>query len=112
MVGSRDFDNINLMHDVLSQRYGTDIHIVSGGARGADKLAEQYAKEHDLEITVLKPDWKKYRKGAGLIRNTAIVELADEVCAFWNGQSKGTQDSIEKAKFLKKPVHVVLYEQQ
>jgi len=72
--------------------------IVSGGAKGADTLAEQFAKENNLPVKIFKPDWAKYGRGAGPVRNKQIVEYADKVIAFWDGESKGTKSSIDLAE--------------
>ena len=86
-----------------------DLVLVSGGAVGADSLAERYAKEHNLQIIVFKPDWNKHGKAAGFIRNTNIIEEADEIIAFWDGISNGTRDSISKARKMNKPLVEVKY---
>jgi predicted Rossmann fold nucleotide-binding protein DprA/Smf involved in DNA uptake len=43
VVGSRDFNDYPLMRSTLNTMKIS--HIVSGGSRGADSLAEQYANE-------------------------------------------------------------------
>lgn len=112
VVGSRGFYNYSLMQEELSlylHTYGKDLVIVSGGAYGSDKLAERYAREHDLKLKVIKPEWWKYGKSAGYRRNCTIVALAGAVVAFWDGESKGTKLTIDIAK--EKGVHLreVLY---
>lgn len=41
------------------------------------------------------------------MRNTDIIENAEFVVAFWDGQSKGTKDSIDKAVAAKKKVLII-----
>ena len=98
IVGSRNFNDYLLLQQVLDDfcLKNQVTKLVSGGARGADKLAERYAAERKLEIEVLVPDWKAGR-GAGLARNTDIVAKADAVITFWDGVSPGTRDTIRKA---------------
>jgi len=81
--------------------------IVSGGAYGADALAERFAREKGIPTIIFKPDWDKYGKSAGFKRNILIVNEADVVVAFWDGFSKGTKNSIELAEKSKKPVIVM-----
>lgn len=107
IVGSRSFIDYALLKEHVNPDKVTAI--VSGGAIGADTLAEQFAAEFGLEMIVFKPDYKKHGKAAPFIRNTQIVEESDIVFAFWDGQSTGTLDSINKAKRLKKPVKIVLF---
>ena len=91
VVGSRTFSDYELLKKTLD---GMEIDIlVSGGAEGADKLAEIYSEEKDIPIVVIKPEWKKYGRGAGIIRNTLIIKNSDHVVAFWDFESKGTRDS-------------------
>ncbi len=91
-----------------------DLHkpsmIVSGGASGADSYSERYARENGLAILIFYPNWNLYGKKAGFIRNSQIIEAADEICAFWDGASKGTLDSIDKARKLGKIVYTYMFE--
>lgn len=62
-----------------------DITVVSGKARGADTLGEQYAKEHGYSIQYFPADWERYGKAAGYLRNTEMAKNADALVAFWTG---------------------------
>lgn len=92
VVGSRKFDNYKLLESVLNQYNITEI--ISGGARGADTLAEKYAKLNLIPIKIFQPDWKKYGRRAGIVRNVDIIKSANLVIAFWDGKSNGTKNSI------------------
>lgn len=83
------------------------VKIVSGGARGADKLGAQFATENNIPLVEFIPDWETFGKSAGYIRNRDIVKNADLVVAFWDGVSKGTKHAIDIAHELKKEVIVV-----
>lgn len=72
--------------------------IVSGGARGIDACAEQYARENGIPIKVFLPEYNKYGKGAPLKRNIQIIDYADMVLAFWDGASHGTKFVIDKCR--------------
>ena len=108
VVGSRTFHSYELMKATLST---FDIsHIVSGGAMGADKLAERYAKEMGIPTTIFKPDWNgPYGRGAGLARNGDIVDASDMVVAFWDGESHGTLNTINQARKKGKEVKIVYF---
>ncbi len=115
IVGGRDFDNYGLLESILwdllrvrRNDIPKDI-IVSGGAKGADSLGKKYAKEEELECIEYLPEWKKYGKSAGFLRNQTIVNNCDMVLAFWDGVSRGTADTIEKAKRAKKPTFIIYY---
>ena len=112
IVGGRDFSDYTLLKESLLayiDTHETPENIVSGGAKGADTLAAQFATEMGIPLLVFKPDYQKYGRGATLVRNTQIIENADVVFAFWDGQSKGTKDSITKAKKLQKELHIISY---
>ena len=72
--------------------------IVSGGAKGIDTCARNYALSHDLKLTEILPEYSRYGRGAPLKRNLQIIEYADVVIAFWDGKSKGTKYVIDNCK--------------
>ena len=82
--------------------------IVSGGAKGIDSCAADYARANGLTLTEFLPDYKKYGRGAPLVRNKQIVDYADLVIAFWNGESKGTRFTVNYAQKQGKPVKIVV----
>lgn len=106
VVGSREFWNVP---EIKARIMGLplDATIVSGGAKGPDSIAVRVAETRRMKTQVFPADWSKGR-GAGLARNTTIVEDCDQVLAFWDGESRGTADTIEKAKKAGKPVQVVM----
>jgi hypothetical protein len=83
--------------------------IVSGGAKGADKLGEQFADEFRFKKLIFKPDWELFGKRAGFIRNEKIIQNADVVFAFWDGKSKGTAHSISLAEDYGKELYIIKY---
>jgi hypothetical protein len=109
IVGSRDFTDFEKLEQEILKRISVEKieKVVSGGAKGADTLAKKFAEKHKIPLEEFKPDWAKYGKGAGLMRNTQIVENADLVFAFPTKDSKGTRDSICKAREKGKIVKVI-----
>ena len=105
VIGSRNFNDYELVKTTLSTLNIT--LLVSGGAKGADSLGERYATENNIETLIFKPDWEKHGKAAGMIRNTDIINNADTVIAFWDGESKGTKDSITKAEKKNKNIIII-----
>ncbi|WP_298069831.1 SLOG family protein [uncultured Mailhella sp.] len=108
IIGSRNFSDYSFMkNSILNIVKIEDIdYVVSGGAKGADTLGELFAKEYNLKTMIFKPEWKRYGKAAGVIRNTEIVKNADIIMAFPMGSSKGTYDSIHKARKSHKNVYI------
>jgi len=92
IAGSRGFSDYELLArtcDHMLQNH-SEIQVVSGGAKGADKLGELYAEEHGYEVNQFLADWSNLGNAAGYIRNKAMAEYADALIAFWDGESKGT----------------------
>lgn len=82
--------------------------IVSGGARGVDTCARDYALTHGLELAEFLPEYEKFGRGAPLRRNITIIEHADLVLAFWDGKSRGTKFVIDNCKKRNIPVVVLM----
>lgn len=66
------------------------IEIVSGGARGADRLGEKYAEKRGLFIKRFIPNWSENGKGAGYIRNEEMAKYATDAIIFIFQSSKGS----------------------
>ena len=105
VIGSRTFNNYELLKQTLSK---LEISLlVSGGSKGADSLGEQYANANNIPTKIFLPDWNKHGKSAGMLRNTDIINEAEIVVAFWDQNSKGTLDSINKAEKLGKKLIII-----
>jgi len=113
VIGSRGFHDYEFLKleikKFLQENNFTLTKIISGGAKGADKMAEYYATEYSIPITIFFPDWDKYGKSAGFMRNEQIINTADAVIAFWDGTSKGTLGSINLSKEKNKILKIVQY---
>jgi hypothetical protein len=98
VVGSRDYPDLHRVGMfVWSQREAKTV-IISGGARGVDQAAVAQAKKDGIPYEEYPADWKAHGKAAGMIRNGELVEKADVVVAFWDEASRGTKNTIERAK--------------
>ena len=102
VAGGRDFNDYELLKETLDnfqQEYGNIAEVVSGGARGSDKLGEQYANENNIPIKRFVPDWEGLGKKAGFVRNRKMGDYAKEhngmLVAFWDKQSRGTKGMID-----------------
>jgi SLOG family YspA-like protein len=111
IVGSRtmvDQDLFDVEMEKWVKRYGQPDEIVSGGAVGADRMAERYAEKYGIPITVFKPDYERYPgKYAPIVRNTQIIEHCTHVLAFPYRQGRGTQDSMKKAKRFHRKMRII-----
>lgn len=111
IVGSRGFNDYDLLEKTINENYKIDQieAIVSGGARGADSLGEKYAEKNNINKEIHLPDWKKYGRGAGFVRNKDIVDACDSIILFWDGSSKGTMHSMRLAQKAGKKIHLIEY---
>lgn len=122
VVGSRDFKDMQLV-SVYVKALDPGTKVISGGARGVDRIAIEAAKraglpweeypadwnniDHPDAVVKERPDGSKYDASAGFRRNTMLAELADKVVAFWDGSSGGTMDTVKKAKKFGKEVVII-----
>ncbi|MFZ4454618.1 MAG: SLOG family protein [Bacteroidales bacterium] len=116
IIGSRSFSDYQELENKVQKflaewncELNSSVEIVSGGAAGADSLGAIFAKNHQLEMTSILPNWKKYGRGAGIVRNREIAETADAVIAFWDGTSKGTKSTIDFFRDQKKRIKIVRF---
>ena len=112
VVGSRgfiDYAKLDAELQKIHQQQKISLSI-SGGAKGADSLAEDWAKKNEVPLQAILPDWKKYGRGAAVFRNKEIIAGCDMCVAFWDGKSRGTQNSINLAKAKGVKVKIVSYD--
>lgn len=107
MVGSRNFERYSKVAKYFIDNVQAGDMIISGGAEGIDRTAENIARGANMSVCILLPDWNKYGKSAGARRNQQIVDMADKVVAFWDGKSKGTKITIDMARKAGKPLEII-----
>lgn len=118
VAGSRSFNNYSLLKEkldyLLKNQISKEIHIVSGGAKGTDTLAERYAREKGYQLHIFPADWNSFGKSAGYLRNKQMHEFISKfpergcVC-FWDGASRGTQHNFELCKTYGTPLRKIIY---
>lgn len=115
VVGSRDFKDYTLMQEVLDtfikKTRPVRVVVISGGAKGADRLAVRWAQSRNFPTSVFLPKWIRQDGSkdltAGFARNKLIVDNCDVMFAFWDGKSRGTKNSIDLATKARKQVYVI-----
>lgn len=101
IIGSRSRNSI---HDFDKTRkvfegvYTLGDMICSGGCpKGGDRFAEMLAKSYGIPILIFYPDWNKYPKAAGFVRNSLIAKASTVLIAVVSDTRKGgTDDTIRK----------------
>lgn len=132
IAGGREFKDYKYLKQTvdevikkLREKEYDQFVIVSGTARGADKLGEKYAQEKGFAVDPYPADWddlkaekvyvktnrygKKYNALAGDIRNEKMAQNCEVVIAFWDGRSPGTKKMIEYGHKYKRAVLVFRY---
>ena len=102
IVGSRSLHVENLKHFLPWKT----TEIISGGAKGIDAQAREYALAHGIKYTEYLPEYDKYKRAAPLKRNITIIEQADLVVAIWDGVSRGTSFVIKECRRRGKKIRV------
>lgn len=124
IAGGRDFNDAEILKKSVEKILGNFcvqckilhegctncFEIVSGKAKGADTLGEEYANSHGLTIKHFPADWAMFGGNAGYVRNTQMANYADALIAFWDGKSSGTKDMINKSKEKGLIVNVLNYQ--
>lgn len=96
IAGSRDIDDITAIEHAVKASGFEITELVSGAARGVDRLGEKWAKANSIPIRQFFPDWTAGR-GAGFIRNAEMAMYGDALIAIWDGASRGTKNMIDNA---------------
>lgn len=113
VCGSRDFDDADLLSRWLCSVLPVFIDetpvIVHGAARGADRLAAEFARRNHCSEEAHPADWQGTAgRYAGPARNLQMAEAGADLClAFWDGSSAGTLDMIKQATKHGIPVRIV-----
>lgn len=115
VAGSREFTDYSLLKKNINNiiKNYSNVEIVSGTARGVDRLGEKYAREHMVDLKRFPADWNRYGKSAGYRRNEEMAQYSSQekgvLIAFWDGQSKGTNHMINIAKEYDLEIHIIKY---
>jgi hypothetical protein len=114
VAGSREFSDKHLMHDKLTHYLSrwlpnARVTIISGGARGADRLGERWGAKYAHNVHRIAAPWGTFGTSAGHIRNEVMAQVANACIVFWDGESAGTKGMIAQAEAAGIPVRVVRY---
>jgi len=99
ICGSRSYSDRKRIREYLI-RLKPEV-VIEGGARGADRIAYDEAHKLGIRVESYRPDWRRYGKRAGILRNSGMLEMGkpDFCLAFFDGKlSTGTLDMVEQCK--------------
>lgn len=116
IAGGRDFADYSLLEFevkkfIVENNLQLPIEIVSGHARGADTMGERFAHKYKLDLKIFPADWDKYGNRAAPIRNEEMAKYCELQYAiiFWDGQSRGSKNMIERSVNHKLIYKIVKY---
>lgn len=114
IAGSRGIEDYRLVEEAVRQAGFAVSEVVSGTARGVDRLGEMWGVRHGVPVRRFPADWARYGKRAGMVRNTAVVAYVRQapeggaLVAVWDGVSRATCHTIELARQHGLQIHVHL----
>lgn len=108
VTGSRDWDDYEAIKVVLDSyhRQHRISQIIHGACRGADLLAERWAKENEIMYLGIPAKWKEEGKRAGPRRNVLMTHLGDVTIGFPHANSTGTYHAMKKSYEQDKPTYM------
>ena len=107
IAGSRTFSDYQRLCQVLAPDRHRITQVITGGARGADRLGFRWALKHHVRSRCFAAAWERFGKSAGIRRNQQMAQAGDVLIAFWDGRSPGTRHMISCMQQLGKPVVVI-----
>lgn len=98
VAGSRSVTDYATVADAIQASGFAVEEVVSGTARGVDRLGEMWANYRRIPLKKFPANWDAYGRAAGVIRSNEMAIYADALIAVWDGKSRGTAHMIETAE--------------
>ena len=106
IVGSRHFADPDRVSDYV-KNLPSGSSIITGSASGVDAAATRAARTRGLPVNVMPASFDEVVDASkSAARNQRLVDACDVLVAFWDGSSKGTRSTVERALDAGKEVHV------
>ncbi len=106
IAGSRDCTDMRELKRAMAGCGWIPTAVISGGARGADRLGEAWAERQGIPVERHPADWGQFGRSAGHRRNAEMAACAEALVALWDGKSPGTEGMIGLARKRGLRVHV------
>lgn len=106
IAGSRGYTDPYIIYRAIALCGWKPTVVLSGTARGADRLGEIWAQQNGIICERYPADWDTYGKSAGYRRNGIMADNAEALLALWDGRSRGTGHMINIASRKGLTVHV------
>jgi len=109
IAGSRNLGSWSQVTQAIHNSGFEVTEVVSGTARGVDRMGEEYARSYKIPVKQFPADWDSYGNRAGYSRNQTMAKYADALIAVWDGHSNGTRHMIEIMGKLGKPIYIEIF---
>lgn len=114
IAGTRAICDYEVLKQAIAESGFTITKVLSGDARGVDKLGIQWARENRIRVEKFRPQWYdargNYKPYAGFERNIQMGHQCEALIAVWDGRSKGTKQMIDAATRAGRKVFVKIIE--
>lgn len=111
IAGSREITDVEFIRHEMNNLWREigPFEVVSGTARGVDRISARLAREAGITVHDYPADWDRFGRSAGYRRNEQMAQEADYALILWDGKSRGTRHMMEIMKKAGKPSDVVVY---
>jgi hypothetical protein len=108
IVGSRHFSEPERVADYVNS-LPASVSIITGSASGVDAAATKTARAKGMPVQVMPASFEEASDASkASVRNQRLIDACDVLVAFWDGSSKGTRATVDRALDSGKEVHVFL----
>lgn len=111
--GSSGMTDANLFAESIGEfmltRGMVPAFIITGGCEGADQLATNWAREHNIAVKEYRPQWSKYptKREAIAASNAELVSACTHMLAFPHPRGRWTQHAMELTRKARKNMMIV-----
>lgn len=106
IVGSRHFSEPGQVTAYVNS-LPPKASIITGSASGVDAEATKAARARGISVQVMPASFEELSDASkSAARNQRLIDACDVLVAFWDGASKGTRTTVERALDSGKEVHV------
>ena len=108
IVGSRHFADPARVADYVNS-LPARASIITGSASGVDAAATKAARAKGIAVQVMPASFEELSDTSkAAARNQRLIDACDVLVAFWDGSSKGTRATVDRALDSGKEVQVFI----
>jgi hypothetical protein len=112
IAGSRSIEDKEVVLQAIADSKFTITEVISGGAKGVDRMGEEWAEEQGIPFRVIRTGWKRGGRGGGFVNNEDMADQAEALIAVYDGESKGTKHMIDTMRKRGKKIFTKMWRPQ